>query len=41
MKRVLIKKIKLQKGDMLFIPNGWWHHVKSGESRNLAVSLWY
>tara|TARA_A100001015_G_C15031110_1_gene733281 strand:+ start:2694 stop:3515 length:822 start_codon:yes stop_codon:yes gene_type:complete len=41
MKNVQLKKIKLQKGDMLFIPDGWWHHVKSGVSRNLAVSLWY
>ena len=41
MKNVPIKKVKLQKGDMLYIPTGWWHRVKSGLSRNFAVSLWY
>ena len=41
MKNVPIKKIKLQKGEMLYIPKGWWHRVKSGLSRNLAVSMWY
>ena len=41
MKEVKIKKYNLEKGDLLYIPYNWWHHVKSGLSRNLAVSFWY
>lgn len=41
MKDVEIMHFKLEKGDMLFIPYEWWHLVKSGLDRNLAVSYWY
>lgn len=41
MKDVEIMHFKLKKGDMLFIPYEWWHLVKSGLNRNLAVSYWY
>jgi hypothetical protein len=29
---------KLQKGDALFIPDGWWHQVLSWPGRNVAVA---
>lgn len=32
--------IDLEAGDALFIPAGWWHHVRSF-GRSLAVSLWW
>lgn len=32
--------IDLESGDALFIPTGWWHHVRSF-GRSLAVSLWW
>jgi hypothetical protein len=41
MKEVPIIKVKLEKGDVLYIPDDWWHHVKSGLARNLAISFWY
>jgi hypothetical protein len=41
MKKVKILSFKLEKGDMLYIPYNWWHFVKSGMSRNLAVSFWF
>lgn len=30
----------LEPGDMLFMPSGWWHYVKS-EGLNLAVNFWW
>jgi hypothetical protein len=33
--------VKINKGDALFIPAFWWHHVKSSKSRNLAINFWY
>jgi ribosomal protein L16 Arg81 hydroxylase len=32
---------QIQAGDCLFIPSSWYHLVKSGESRNIAVNWWY
>ena len=31
----------MEKGDCLFIPVGWFHHVKSHGSRNYAINLWF
>jgi len=31
----------MEKGDCLFIPVGWFHHVKSYGTRNYAVNLWF
>jgi ribosomal protein L16 Arg81 hydroxylase len=28
-------------GDILYIPQYWWHHVKSGDSPNIAVNIWF
>ncbi len=33
--------MRINKGDALFIPAYWWHHVKSSKSRNLAINFWY
>ena len=33
-------KIRLNKGDSLFIPAGWWHYITS-YNRNIALNLWY
>ena len=33
-------KIRLNKGDTLFIPAGWWHYVES-HNRNIAINNWY
>ena len=33
--------VKLEAGDILFIPVYWWHHVKSSKGRNLAINYWY
>ena len=31
----------LQKGDCLYLPVGWYHHVYSPPGRNLAINLWW
>ncbi len=33
--------VDLFPGDVLFIPNLWWHHVSSLESVNLLVNYWW
>lgn len=30
----------LEPGDMLFLPSGWWHHVRS-EGLNIAFNFWW
>lgn len=32
---------RVEKGECLTIPKGWWHHVKSFGSRCLSVNFWY
>lgn len=32
---------RIEKGECLVIPKGWWHHVKSYGSRCLSVNFWY
>eukprot|EP00658_Telonema_sp_P-2_P022777 TRINITY_DN19116_c0_g1_i25.p2 TRINITY_DN19116_c0_g1~~TRINITY_DN19116_c0_g1_i25.p2 ORF type:complete len:179 (+),score=28.60 TRINITY_DN19116_c0_g1_i25:421-957(+) len=39
--RAAAKKATLQPGDTLYIPRKWWHQVNSGNSRNLAVNIWW
>ena len=28
-------------GDILYIPQHWWHHVRSFDCPNIAISLWF
>ncbi|CAD7975152.1 unnamed protein product [Amoebophrya sp. A120] len=35
------QRLTMYKGDILFIPNGWFHQVNSGGTRNLAVNVWW
>ena len=32
---------RVEAGDVLYIPNGWWHHVKADPGRNISVNYWY
>ncbi|XP_047137153.1 uncharacterized protein LOC100210754 isoform X2 [Hydra vulgaris] len=34
-------KLVLNAGDMAYIPQGWFHQVRSFESPNIGVSLWF
>eukprot|EP00794_Sanderia_malayensis_P017487 gene17487-19236_t len=34
-------KIKLSKGDCIFMPSGYWHQVRSWGYLNAAVSIWF
>ncbi|XP_031562807.1 uncharacterized protein LOC116298460 isoform X2 [Actinia tenebrosa] len=34
-------KVTIHAGDILYIPQTWWHHVRSFESPNIAISLWF
>lgn len=33
--------VKIEEGDLLYIPSFWWHHVKSSKNTNIAVNFWY
>jgi len=32
---------KTQPGDLLYVPQYWWHHVTSDKVPNVAVNLWF
>lgn len=34
-------KIVLNAGDVLYIPQGWYHQVRSYDSPNIATSMWF
>lgn len=34
-------KVKIHKGEMLYTPAFWWHHVTSSKQRNLAVNFFF
>lgn len=34
------KLIILEPGDVLFVPNGWWHYVESLDNINVSVNIW-
>jgi len=33
--------VKLNEGDLLYLPAFWWHHVKSARNKNIAINFWY
>ncbi|XP_012529234.1 HSPB1-associated protein 1 [Monomorium pharaonis] len=34
------KLITLEPGDVLFVPNGWWHYVESLDQITVSVNIW-
>lgn len=34
------KFITLEPGDVLFVPNGWWHYVECLDEINVSVNIW-
>eukprot|EP00794_Sanderia_malayensis_P007782 gene7782-8627_t len=40
-KDVPFHKIVLKPGDIVYIPKNWWHHVRSFNSPNIAVTIWF
>ena len=38
---LLVYNINIFSGDMLYIPQYWWHHVTSDGSPNIAVNIWF
>ena len=32
---------RVRRGDLLYLPCGWWHAVRGTEGRNLSVNFWY
>lgn len=34
-------QVVLKAGDILYIPQHWWHHVRSFDCPNIAISLWF
>ncbi|XP_011878160.1 PREDICTED: HSPB1-associated protein 1 [Vollenhovia emeryi] len=34
------KLITLEPGDVLFVPNGWWHYVESLDDVTVSVNMW-
>lgn len=35
-----VKEYNLRSGDILFIPAGWWHDVKSSKEQSIAYTIW-
>jgi len=34
-------KVTLYPGDLVYIPKGWWHHVRSFGCPNIGVAIWF
>ena len=34
-------QVKLEPGDLLYVPWGWWHHVISEGVPNVAINIWF
>ncbi|XP_070560885.1 uncharacterized protein [Ptychodera flava] len=34
-------EVEIEAGDQLYVPMFWWHQVRSYESPNIAVSMWF
>lgn len=32
---------EMEEGDMLYLPQMWWHQVNSGEGRQQAIAMWW
>ena len=37
----LSTSITVEKGEMLYLPVGWWHAVSGGDGRNFTVNYWF
>ena len=37
----LVLKATVHKGDVLYIPDYWWHHVRSSAAASIGASLWF
>jgi len=35
-----LKRIHLEKGDMLYLPFFWWHGVTAGDQQNMIINWW-
>lgn len=33
--------VALGPGDTLYLPAGWWHHVRQSEETTIALNWWY
>ncbi len=40
-KNVKYYQIKVEPGDALYIPSGWWHAVESAKGINISVNIWW
>ncbi|KAH8067622.1 cupin-like domain-containing protein [Aureococcus anophagefferens] len=34
-------EVTVRKGDMLYIPLGWWHFIRALPGRNMSINHWY
>ena len=34
-------QVTLHPGDLVYIPKGWWHHVRSHDCPNIGVAIWF
>ncbi|XP_048580544.1 uncharacterized protein LOC5518642 isoform X4 [Nematostella vectensis] len=39
--KIPFHKVTLNAGDILYIPQTWWHHVRSFDSPNIGIALWF
>ena len=33
--------ISVEAGETLYLPAGWWHHVRQSEETTIALNWWY
>jgi peptidyl-lysine (3S)-dioxygenase / protease len=33
--------ISIEAGETLYLPAGWWHHVRQSEETTIALNWWY
>ena len=41
MKHGLVVHLFLLTGDMLYVPQYWWHFVRSYNAPNIALNVWF
>ena len=34
-------RVTLHEGDMLYLPNCWWHSVHGGDGFNISLNYWF
>ena len=41
LERTTPRAARVERGDMLYLPCGWWHAVRGSNDRNLSINYWF